>query len=163
VIYQGSHGDRGAHRADIILPGAAWVEEPGSSSTPKGGRNWRCARALRPGEAKENWAILRALSGAMGKPLPFDTLGALRAAMSPAVPHLEDIDEVPQNEGPLLPDAPLGQGDFPPAIADFYLTNPIARASKLMAELSAGRRSALAGRWRRNDTRAPPSVGFRPG
>jgi NADH-quinone oxidoreductase subunit G len=138
VIYQGSHGDRGAHRADIILPGAAWVEEPGIFVNTEGRPQLALRAGFAPGEAKENWAILRALSGAMGKPLPFDTLGALRAAMCAAVPHLEDIDEVPQNEGALLPDAPLGSGDFPLAIADFFLTNPIARASKLMAELSAG-------------------------
>jgi NADH-quinone oxidoreductase subunit G len=138
VIYQGSHGDRGAHRADIILPAAAWVEEPGIFVNTEGRPQLALRAGFAPGEAKENWAILRALSASMGKPLPFDTLGALRAAMCAAIPHLEDIDEVAQNEVALLPEAPLGTGDFPVAIPDFFLTNPIARASKLMAELSAG-------------------------
>ncbi|HHX88167.1 MAG TPA: molybdopterin-dependent oxidoreductase, partial [Paracoccus sp.] len=137
VIYQGSHGDRGAHRADIILPAAAYTEEPGIFVNTEGRPQLALRAGFAPGEAKENWAILRALSAEAGATLPFDSLPALRRQLFEAVPHLERIDEVPQNDGPALPaDAP-GMADFRYALRDFYLTNPIARASALMAELSA--------------------------
>ena len=90
-----------------------------------------------PGEAKENWAILRALSANLGAALPYDSLGALRAALVAEVPHLEGVDEVPENTWTPLPRADLGHADFVMAVGDHYLTNPIARASPLMAELSA--------------------------
>ena len=137
VIYQGSHGDRGAHRADIILPAAAYTEEPGIFVNTEGRPQLALRAGFAPGEAKENWAILRALSAEAGATLPFDSLAALRRQLFEAVPHLERIDEVPQNDGPVLAaDAP-GMADFRYALRDFYLTNPIARASVLMAELSA--------------------------
>ena len=91
-----------------------------------------------PGEAKENWAILRALSAQMGATLPFDSLAQLRGAIVAAHPHLGEVDELADNGWTPLAAAPLGKADFRNAIADFYLTNPIARASQLMAELSAG-------------------------
>ncbi|MGY6411514.1 MAG: NADH-quinone oxidoreductase subunit NuoG [Alkalilacustris sp.] len=137
VIYQGSHGDRGAHRADIILPAAAWTEEPGLFVNTEGRPQLALRAGFPPGQAKENWAILRALSGQIGAPLPFDSLPQLRRRLVEAVPHLEDIDMVPVNEGPALEPGTLGEGAFAPAVTDFYLTNPIARASELMAELSA--------------------------
>ncbi|WP_296475343.1 NADH-quinone oxidoreductase subunit NuoG [Roseinatronobacter sp.] len=137
VIYQGSHGDRGAHRADIILPGAAYTEEPGVFVNTEGRPQLALRAGFGPGEAKENWAILRALSGEMGATLPFDNIGALRKHMTAAHPHLADIDIVPENEWQPLAAAPLGKADFRNAVTDFYLTNPIARASSLMAELSA--------------------------
>ncbi len=137
VIYQGSHGDRGAHRADIILPGAAYTEEPGVFVNTDGRPQLALRAGFGPGEAKENWAILRALSGEMGATLPFDNIGALRKHMTAAHPHLADIDIVPENEWQPLAAAPLGKADFRNAVTDFYLTNPIARASSLMAELSA--------------------------
>jgi NADH-quinone oxidoreductase subunit G len=136
VIYQGSHGDLGAHRADIILPGAAYTEENGLFVNTEGRPQLALRAGFPPGEAKENWAILRALSGEIGAKLPWDSLAALRQALVMAHPHLGRIDEVPVNEGPALPEATLGNGDFVPAVADFYLTNPIARASVLMADLS---------------------------
>ncbi|MCB1390775.1 MAG: NADH-quinone oxidoreductase subunit G, partial [Rhodobacteraceae bacterium] len=86
---------------------------------------------------KENWAILRAVSAEAGKALPWDSLGALRTALVSAVPHLEGIDEVPENSGATLAAGTLGEATFRPVVKDFYLTNPIARASALMAELSA--------------------------
>ncbi len=137
VIYQGSHGDRGAHRADIILPGAAYTEEPGLFVNTEGRPQLALRAGFAPGEAKENWAILRALSGELGAVLPFDTLNALRNHLTEAVPHLAEIDIVPENAWQKLEPAPLGKGDFRNAIRDHYLTNPIARASGLMAELSA--------------------------
>ncbi|TVP71991.1 MAG: NADH-quinone oxidoreductase subunit G [Rhodobacteraceae bacterium] len=136
VIYQGSHGDRGAHRADIILPGAAYTEEPGLFVNTEGRPQLALRAGFAPGEAKENWAILRALSGELGATLPFDTLSALRSHLTRAHPHLGDIDIVAENTGPALPQASLGKAEFRNAITDFYLTNPIARASSLMAELS---------------------------
>ena len=137
VIYQGSHGDRGAHRADVILPGAAYTEESGIFVNTEGRPQMAERAAFPPGEAKENWAILRALSGEMGTALPFDTLGQLRQALIAGVPHLGQIDVVPQNEWSRLPLKKPAKASFVNVITDFYLTNPIARASALMAELSA--------------------------
>ena len=90
-----------------------------------------------PGQAKENWAILRALSAELGATLPFDSLAQLRQALVSQVPHLAKIDEVPENEIQPLEAGTLVSGDFGNAVPDFYLSNPIARASALMAEMSA--------------------------
>jgi NADH-quinone oxidoreductase subunit G len=138
VIYQGSHGDRGVHRADIILPGAAYTEEPGLFVNTEGRPQLAMRAGFAPGEAKENWAILRALSGEMGDALLFDSLAQLRKALVKAVPHLGEIDTVPENAWTPEPQGTLGDAAFVNAVTDFYLTNPIARASQLMAELSAG-------------------------
>ena len=137
VIYQGSHGDRGAHRADVILPAATYTEEPGLFVNTEGRPQLAQRASFAPGEAKENWAILRALSGEIGATLPFDSITALRAQMVAAHPHLERIDEVIGNEGAALERGTIEGGTLRSPIADFYLTNPIARASQLMAELSA--------------------------
>jgi len=137
VIYQGSHGDRGAHRADIILPAATYTEESGLFVNTEGRPQLAFRAGFAPGDAKENWAILRALSAELGATLPFDSLAALRRKLFEAVPHLEQIDEVPANTWQALPVETLGNADFRYALRDFYLTNPIARASSLMAELSA--------------------------
>ena len=137
VIYQGSHGDRGAHRADVILPGAAYTEEQGLFVNTEGRPQLALRAGFAPGEAKENWAILRALSAELGAALPYDSLAQLRNAMVAEVPHLAMVDEVPMNEiTPMELRAPA-EADFVPAVKDFYLTNPIARASAVMAELSA--------------------------
>ncbi|MFN3644639.1 MAG: NADH-quinone oxidoreductase subunit NuoG [Gemmobacter sp.] len=137
VIYQGSHGDRGAHRADIILPAAAWTEENGLFVNLEGRPQLAFRAGFPPGEAKENWAILRALSGELGRPQPWDSLAALRQALVKAHPHLARIDDVADKMlGPLDP-GQMGSGAFGVAVADFYLTNPVARASALMGELSA--------------------------
>jgi NADH-quinone oxidoreductase subunit G len=137
VIYQGSHGDRGANRADVILPAAAYTEENGLFVNTEGRPQLAMRAAFAPGEAKENWAILRALSAELDATLAYDSLAQLRQALIAEVPHLAKIDEVPVNEGEALEREPLGKADFLPALKDFYLTNPIARASELMAELSA--------------------------
>ena len=139
VIYQGSHGDRGAHRADVILPGAAWTEEDGLFVNTEGRPQLARRAAFAPGEAKENWAILRALSGALAAPQPWDSQAALRAAMVAAVPHLGEVDAVPANQWQPLKSRkkPAAKATFRNAINDFYLTNPIARASAVMAELAA--------------------------
>jgi len=137
VIYQGSHGDRGAHRADIILPAAAWTEENGLFVNTEGRPQLAMRAGFAPGEAKENWAILRALSAELGATLPWDSLAALRQALIAAHPHLGDVDQVPVNDGPALALKAPGKADFRYQIKDFYLTNPIARASHTMAELTA--------------------------
>ena len=138
VIYQGSHGDRGAHRADIILPAAAYTEEQGLFVNTEGRPQLALRAGFAPGEAKENWAILRALSAELGATLPFDSLAQLRQGLVKDVPHLAMIDQVPENDWQAEPAGKLGDADFRNALQDFYLTNPIARASTLMAELSAG-------------------------
>ncbi|AHM02636.1 NADH-ubiquinone oxidoreductase chain G [Roseibacterium elongatum DSM 19469] len=141
VIYQGSHGDRGAHRADIILPAAAYPEEAGLFVNTEGRPQLAFRASFPPGEAKENWAILRALSAEVGRTLPWNTLAELRRELIADVPYLEMIDEVIENEWLPLPANPLGQADFVQAVTDHYLVNPIARASTVMAELSANARA----------------------
>ncbi len=138
VIYQGSHGDRGAHRADVILPAAAYTEESGVFVNTEGRPQMANRAGFAPGQAKENWAILRALSAELGNALPYDTLAQLRQAIVAEVPHMAQIDVVPENEWKPVPlRDPAKNASFLNAINDFYLTNPIARASKLMGELSA--------------------------
>ena len=137
VIYQGSHGDRGAHRADVILPGAAYTEEQGLFVNTEGRPQLALRASFPPGEAKENWAILRALSADLGATLPYDSIAQLRQALVAQVPHLAQIDTVPDNAWTPLQLGPLPKAGFRNAVANFYLTNPIARASALMAELSA--------------------------
>ena len=138
VIYQGSHGDRGAHRADIIFPSAAYTEENGLFVNTEGRPQLAVRAGFAPGEAKENWAILRALSAELAATLPFNSLAELRQSLLEAHPHLGQIDQISQSEWAPLKAGTLGKATFRSAISDFYLTNPIARASKLMAELSAG-------------------------
>jgi NADH-quinone oxidoreductase subunit G len=98
VIYQGSHGDRGAHRADLILPGACYTEENGLFVNTEGRPQLALRANFAPGEGKENWAILRALSAELGKTQPWDSLAGLRRKLVEAVPHLAQIDHVPENE-----------------------------------------------------------------
>ena len=138
VIYQGSHGDRGAHRADIIFPSAAYTEENGLFVNTEGRPQLAVRAGFAPGEAKENWAILRALSAELAATLPFNSLAELRQSLLEAHPHLGQVDQISQSEWAPLKAGSLGKATFRSAISDFYLTNPIARASKLMAELSAG-------------------------
>ena len=137
VIYQGSHGDRGAHRADVILPAAAWTEENGLFVNTEGRPQMALRAGFAPGEAKENWAILRALSAELDAVLPFDSVAQLRRAMVEAVPHLAQLDTVPANEWTTIEAGTLGEAAFAAPVSDFYLTNPIARASEVMADLSA--------------------------
>lgn len=137
VIYQGSHGDRGAHRADIILPGAAYTEENGLFVNTEGRPQLAMRAGFAPGEAKENWAILRALSAELGATLPWDSLAALRRALVEAHPHLGRLDDVAANDWNRIPLRDPAKATFRNVVKDFYLTNPIARASAVMAELSA--------------------------
>jgi NADH-quinone oxidoreductase subunit G len=145
VVYQGSHGDAGAQAADVVLPGAAYTEKDGLYVNFEG-RVQRARRAaFPPGEAKEDWAILRALSAALGKRLPYDDLEALRRAIAEQAPHFAEQGLPARHEGanPAIWNAIGAAGAIDAArplaspIADFYLTNPIARASAVMAECSA--------------------------
>jgi len=144
VIYQGSHGDRGAHRADVILPGAAYTEESGLFVNTEGRPQLALRAGFAPGEAKENWAILRALSAELDAKLAYDSLAQLRQALVAEVPHLAKVDQVIENEGAALELEPMGKAAFLPAVKDFYLTNPIARSSQVMAELSANAKARRA-------------------
>ncbi len=142
VVYQGSHGDRGAHRADIILPAAAYTEKAGTYVNTEGRVQQSDRAAFPPGEAREDWAILRALSEVLGVKLPFDSFPALRSSLRQAYPHFAEVDRIPAGEGASLQALIDAEGTpaktpFACAVQDFYLTNPICRASAVMAECSA--------------------------
>ncbi len=144
VIYQGSHGDAGAHRADVILPGAAYTEKDALWVNTEGRVQLGKRAVFPPGDAREDWAILRAISGAVGHTLPYDTLATLRTVLWKDVPHLSTIDLAPRMDGAradLLDGlATGGMTDAEPfrsPIKNYYFTNPIARASKTMAQCSA--------------------------
>jgi NADH-quinone oxidoreductase subunit G len=142
VIYQGTHGDRGAHRADVILPGAAYTEKSGLYVNTEGRVQMADRANFPPGEAREDWAILRALSDRVGHRLPFDSLRALRQNLFSQFAVMTKLDQVPEADSSALARvAALGGRVTPspwqPAIADFYLTNAIARASAVLAECSA--------------------------
>ena len=137
VIYLGSHGDRGASRADVILPGAAYTEENGLFVNTEGRPQLAMRAGFAPGMAKENWAVLRALSAELGATLPWDSLAQLRHAIISAHPHLGAVDQVAVNDWQPLEVKPMGKATFRPAIREFYLTNPIARASTVMGDLAA--------------------------
>jgi NADH-quinone oxidoreductase subunit G len=140
VVYQGSHGDAGAHRADVILPGAAYTEKSGTWVNTEGRVQLGDRAAFPPGAAREDWAILRALSEMVGHKLPFDSLSGLRAALYRDYPMFALIDQIPASSAldvATLPAGAPGKAAFANAVSDFYLTNPIARASAVMAECSA--------------------------
>ena len=147
VIYQGSHGDRGAHRADVILPGAAYTEKSATYVNTEGRAQQTVRAVFPPGEAREDWTILRALSAEIGQPLPFDSLEQLRAKMYAAGPQLAALNTVEPADASAIASLATRAGtvrDEPlrSVVTDFYLTNPIARASQVMAELSALRHQA---------------------
>ena len=141
VVYIGTHGDRGAHRADVILPGAAYTEKSGIYVNTEGRVQMANRAAFPPGDAREDWAIIRALSDSLGKRLPFDSLQALRQQLFREVPHLMRIDQIAPG-GSLdalaakASDKGFDKVPFVSPVKDFYLTNPIARASAVMAECS---------------------------
>ena len=144
VIYQGTHGDAGAHRADVILPGAAYTEKSGTYVNTEGRAQVTSRAGFPPGDAKEDWAIIRALSERVGQKLPYDTLQALRAAMYQAAPALARIGGLEAAaasavEALAARSGALGDSVFEARATDYYLSNPIARASAVMAELSATR------------------------
>ncbi|MFZ5734163.1 MAG: NADH-quinone oxidoreductase subunit NuoG [Pseudomonadota bacterium] len=139
VVYIGTHGDKGAHRADVILPGAAYTEKSGIYVNTEGRVQMANRAGFPPGDAREDWAIIRALSDVLGKTLPFDSLTALRQQMFKATPHLMRIDQI-EPGGSIDALAAKGgsveKAPFKSPVTDYYLTNPIARASAVMAECS---------------------------
>jgi NADH-quinone oxidoreductase subunit G len=148
VVYVGTHGDRGAHRADVILPGAAYPEKSATYVNTEGRVQMATRAAFPPGDAREDWAIFRALSDVLGKRLPFDSLGALRQTMYAAHPHLMRVDQIAAGDAAdiekltKLAGTP-GKAAFVSPVTDFYFTNPIARASAIMAECSALAHAAI--------------------
>jgi len=152
VVYIGTQGDRGAHRADVILPGAAYPEKSGIYVNTEGRVQMATRASFPPGEAREDWAILRALSDLLGARLPYDSMSALRQALFKAHPHMQRIGQItPANPSDIEALAAVGgtlaKDAFAAPIDDFYMTNPIARASAVMAECSSlaqGRAAATA-------------------
>jgi NADH-quinone oxidoreductase subunit G len=149
VVYVGTHGDRGAHRADVILPASAYTEKSGLYVNTEGRVQLANRAVFAPGEAKEDWAIFRALSGVLGTALPFDSLGQLRDRLIAQYPLFGQLDEVAPADASVIAGLAQiggtpGTTPFMSPIADFYLTNPIARASKVMANCSALYSGAIA-------------------
>lgn len=138
VVYQGHHGDAGAHRADVVLPGAAYTEKAALYVNTEGRPQMAQQAAFPPGEAREDWSIIRAFSDVVGKKLPFNTLAELRAKMFEAAPVLAKIGqrEVAETKSFGKPGS-LSKQAFMPAIANFYMTDPISRASVTMAKCTA--------------------------
>ena len=141
VVYQGTHGDRGAHRADVVLPGAAYPEKSGTYVNTEGRVQVSDRAIFPPGDAREDWAIVRALSDVLGHKLPFDSLAALRAHLVAAHPLFGAVDAIePGDAGAIATLAGRGgewtKTAFSSPVTDFYLTNPVARASAVMAECS---------------------------
>ena len=143
VVYQGTHGDAGAHRADVVLPGAAYTEKSGLYMNSEGRLQLAERATFPPGSAKEDWAIMRALSAVAGKQLPYDDLDGLRRALIADNPLFATRDQPAQQPGadPAIWNAigsagPLAAQPLASPVFDFYLTNPIARASETMAECS---------------------------
>ncbi len=152
VIYIGSHGDNGAHRADVILPAAAYTEKSATYVNTEG-RVQRTQRAVMPkGDAREDWAIVRALSAYVGKTLPYDSLAQLREKLAKDHPTFLGLDFAPGHSAsgvapPYGSAGAMQSSPFRTAVAAFHLTNPIARASRTMAkcaELAAGVSPAVA-------------------
>jgi len=134
VIYQGHHGDAGAHAADVILPGAAYTEKDGTYANTEG-RVQRGRRAtFPPGDAREDWAILRALSEVLGKTLPYNNILELRAHMAKTAPALAEIDTLaPSSWRDYGTPGEMDNAPFESPIRNFYMTDPISRASETMA------------------------------
>jgi NADH-quinone oxidoreductase subunit G len=135
-VYIGHHGDNGARQADLVLPGAAYAEKHGTYVNTEGRVQWSERAVFAPGEAREDWAILRAVSELAGKKLPFDSYDQLRARMIKEYPQLGRRDALID-----LPWAPpklsaKAEGPIRYPIADFYLTNAICRNSPTMQRCS---------------------------
>ncbi|MFQ5984135.1 MAG: NADH-quinone oxidoreductase subunit NuoG [Alphaproteobacteria bacterium] len=138
VVYQGHHGDAGAHRADVILPGAAFTEKNATYVNTEGRPQWARLANFPPGEAREDWKVLRALSDAVAKPLPYDTLSDVRRRMIEIAPHLAEIDHVtPAAWGKFGKPGKMKSAPFASPITNFYMTDPISRASQTMAQCTA--------------------------
>ncbi len=135
VVYQGHHGDRGAHRADVILPGAAYTEKNATYVNTEGRAQMARQAAFPPGDAREDWKIVRALAGALGKTLPYDTLGELRRKLAEASPTFRAIDSVtPAEAAPLGAAGAVDAAPFVMPIQNYYMTDAISRNSPTMAK-----------------------------
>ena len=145
TVYIGTHGDRGAARADVVLPAACYTEKSGLYVNTEGRVQLADRANFPPGEAREDWAILRALSAVLGKALPFDSLAGLRARLYAAHPHMARLGEIAEGTPARVPASPAtgGREPFVSPVVDFFLTNPIARASKVMAQASALAQDAM--------------------
>jgi NADH-quinone oxidoreductase subunit G len=145
VIYQGHHGDAGAHRADVILPGAAYTEKPGTYVNTEGRVQLGMRANYPPGDAREDWAILRALSERLGKTLPYDTLDQVRARLVAVNRSFAALDQQSVGAwGTFGKAGNVGDAPFVAPIANFYMTCPISRASRTMAECIASRQHQMA-------------------
>ncbi|SJZ46840.1 NADH-quinone oxidoreductase subunit G [Enhydrobacter aerosaccus] len=145
VIYQGHHGDRGAHRADVILPGAAYTEKPGTYVNMEGRVQLGLRATFPPGEAREDWAIIRALSERLGKTLPYDTLDQVRSRLVATNKVFAALDQqAPGAWGPFGQAGATNDAAFASPITNYYMTCPISRASRTMAECMASRQQLLA-------------------
>ena len=145
VIYQGHHGDAGAHRADVILPGAAYTEKPGTYVNTEGRVQLGRRAGYPPGDAREDWAILRALSERLGKTLSYDTLAQVRSRLVSVNKVFAAIDQqAPGAWGPFGKAGATTDAAFVSAVANFYMTCPISRASRTMAECMASRAHLMA-------------------
>ena len=134
VVYQGHHGDRGAHRADVILPGAAYSEKNATYVNLEGRVQTARRAVFPPGDAREDWTIIRALSGALDKALPFDNLMELRQKMIARNPGFAALDQVaPGAWGDFGKAGQMGEDPFGLAVENYYMTDPISRASETMA------------------------------
>jgi NADH-quinone oxidoreductase subunit G len=142
VIYIGTHGDAGAHRADVILPAAAYTEKSATYVNTEGRPQMTARASFPPGDAREDWAILRSLAEKLGAAPEWNSLTELRAAMYKVAPQLAELDTIHKADPDALSELAKGEGRtlkeaFRSPITDFYLTNPIARASRIMGECSA--------------------------
>jgi NADH-quinone oxidoreductase subunit G len=142
VVYLGTHGDAGAHRADVILPGAAYTEKSATYVNTEGRPQMTARATFPPGEARDDWSILAALAKQLDVSLGWTTLEGLRAAMYAIAPQLAKLDHIHTADAAALSELKAGEGAtakdaFTSPVKDFYFTNPIARASKIMADCSA--------------------------
>jgi NADH-quinone oxidoreductase subunit G len=144
VVYQGHHGDKGAHRADVILPGAAYTEKNATYVNTEGRVQRGRIAIFPPGDAREDWKILRALSEVIGTRLPYDTLPQLRARMTAINPIFGRVDAVvPAPWGAFGTPGAVEATPFRSPVENFHMTCTISRASETMAKCTAARAAAL--------------------
>lgn len=135
VVYQGHHGDAGAHCADVILPGLAYTEKNGTYVNTEGRVQLARQAVQPPGDAREDWSIIRALSDVLDAGLDYVTLGDVRTAMSAANPVFDQVDVASIAEwGAFGSDGAMNAAPFESPVTNYYMTDPISRASETMAE-----------------------------
>ena len=138
VIYQGHHGDAGAHVADVVLPGASYAEKSGTYVNTEGRVQRGNKAAFPPGDAREDWTIIRALSESVGKTLPYNDIETLRERMAAANSVFANLDELQgENWAPFGIEGPVNSAAFASPIENFFMTDPISRASETMARCTA--------------------------